>query len=300
MYDLLDMKLMQYASEELNLGAVAARASLSLSAVSIRLTKLEVSIGVQLLYRSGTLRLTAAGKRFLVTAITILDEAEKLSTDLDAIRFGKTANIKIMCNASLAIDDLPYVIDRLDIEFPTLYVDQVEGSFPEIRNAVMNGSADIGLLASDTPIPGLNFIKYKTEKLVLLVPMDHPLAQSDEKAIPFQHSLAYDFIGTDHSKYIRNLADRIATEHDTHIHYRATVSNFEAQCTMVGQTDMGIALVMETIAKRYTSTMQVKQIALTDDWASGHLMACVRDLDTAPIVVKRFVELMQMRFKPMD
>jgi DNA-binding transcriptional LysR family regulator len=300
MYDLLDMKLMQYASEELNLGAVAARASLSLSAVSIRLTKLEVSIGVQLLYRSGTLRLTAAGKRFLITASAMLDEADKLSTDLDAIRFGKTARIKIMCNASLAIDDLPYVVDRLNIEFPSLYVEIVEGSFTEIRNAVTNGNVDIGLLASDAPLPGLSFIKYKAERLVLLAPSDHPLAQTDEKAIPFQRSLAYDFIGTDHSKYIRTLADRIATEHDTHIHYRATVSNFEAQCTLVGQTDMGIALVMETIAKRYTSTMQVKQIALTDEWASGHLMICARDLDTAPIVIKRFVALMQMRFKSTD
>lgn len=297
MYDLLDMKLMHYASEELNLGAVAARASLSLSAVSIRLTNLEVSIGVQLLYRSGNLRLTTAGKRFLITAIEILNEADKLSTDLDAIKFGKTARIKIMCNASLAMDDLPYVIDRLDIEFPTLYVEIVEGSFPEIRNAVMNGSADIGLLASDTPIPGLNFIKYKAERLVLLVPADHPLAQTDEKAIPFQRSLGYDFIGIDHSKYIRTLADRIASEHDTHIHYRATVSNFEAQCTLVGQTDMGIALVIETIAKRYVNTMQVKQLALTDAWANGHMMTCVRDLDTAPVVVQRFVELLQRRFK---
>lgn len=301
MYDLLDMKLMQYANEELTLGAVATRASLSLAAVSIRLTKLEAVIGNQLLYRtSGNLRLTPAGKRFLKSAAIILKEADILSADLDAIKFGKTARLKIMCNASLAIDDLPLVIDRLESEFPTLYIEINEGSFPDIRRAVMDGSADVGLIASPAPVPGLDFVRYKSDRLVLLVPADHPLAQNSEREIPFSNGLPYDFIGVDDSKYIRGLADKVAMDHNTRIHYRAIVSSFETQCTLVGNTHMGIALVLETIAKRYISTTHARMLQLTDEWASGDFAICARDIEHAPVVIRRFVDLMQMRFNRID
>ncbi|MFZ6686608.1 LysR family transcriptional regulator [Undibacterium sp. SXout11W] len=296
MYNLLDMKLMQYASEELNLSAVAARARLSLPAVSIRLSNLEKSTGVQLLHRTGQLRVTPAGKRFLESAATILKEADALSADLDLIKSGKTARLRIMCNASVAIDDLPLVIDVLEEEFPTLYVEILEGSFPDIRNAVMDGIVDIGLLSSDMHIPGLQFIKYKTEELVLVCPKDHPLAQNSIKQVSFVDTLGYDFIGVDHSKYIRALADMIAIENNLHIKYRAIVSNFETQCVLVGKTQLGIALVMETVAKRHLHTTNTTIIKLTDDWAKGDFMVCVRDLENSPPLLQRFTELMQIRY----
>ena len=300
MYNLLDMKLMEYASEELNLSAVAARARLSLPAVSIRLSNLEKSVGVQLLHRSGQLRVTPAGKRFLESTKKILKEADALSADLDLIKLGKTARLKIMCNTSVGIDDLPLVIEMLEKEFPTLYVEILEGSFPEIRIAVMDGSADVGLLSSEMHIPGLQFIKYKTEKLVLLCPKDHPLAQSSKKLIPFSSALKYDFIGVDHTKYIRALADMTATEKNTHIKYRAVVSNFETQCVLVGQTQLGIALVMETVARRHIESTNTTIVHLTDEWATGDFMVCVRDLENSPPLLKRFTELLKQRYRNIE
>lgn len=296
MFDLIDVKLIKYADEELTLSSVAARARLSLPAVSLRITRLEEKLGVKLLHRTGQLRLTDAGKRFLISANLMIAEAEKLTADIDEIKLGKSARIKIMCNTSVAMDDLPLAIDRLDVEFPTVHFEITDGSFPEIRRAVFENHVDVGLIISPTQIPGVDLIPYKQEKFVLLVPADHELAQLSTRQIKFKDALKYAFIGVERTKYTRSLADSIALEYSTHIHYRAIVDDFETQCTIVGKTHLGIALVLESVAKRHILISNTRIIQLNDEWANSEFMICVRQSENVSPVVKRFIELMQKRF----
>lgn len=292
MYDLKDLRIIKFISEEVTLGAVAARARLSDSAISIRLKKLEEYLCVKLVNRSGRFGLTRAGQRFLETAEEILEADEKLKNDLQAIKTGSMARLSIMCDSSIAVTDLPKTIDSLLLEFPYLNVSIMSGSFAIIRRSVSDGTVDIGILAAASQLPGIDYIQYRTDKLVVLTRKSHALAFKAK--VSFADVIDHEMIGVTHTKYLRSLIDAKAREIGKMPQYRAIVDNYETQCSLAS-TNLGCALVLESVAVRYL-TEHLTTIPLTDDWAAGALYLCSREKEQSNPVITCFKRLMKSTF----
>lgn len=295
MYDLTDLKLIRYMSEESSLSAVAVRARMSLPAISQRLTKLEDGLATKLVIRSGGFGLTAAGKIFLESANAIAAELKKLDRQLRAEKQGHEAMLRIMCTQSLLVDDLPLILDTLSTEDSSLRFTVTEGAASEIARKLADGEIDIGLAVHTGSMQGLQLIPYKAERACIIAPLKHQLAQQ-RGPIYFRDAIKFPFIGIDDNNPVPNLAGKEARADLRSIAYRILVSSMEAQAILVGQTQLGIALTLESVARRHARTQPIQVIRLADTWASHESFICVRDPFELSIAGQHFVALIKSRF----
>lgn len=289
-FDLIDLELIAYLDEDSSLTSVAVRANMSLSAVSLRLKRLEQRMGTQLWYRFRQGGLTRVGHTFMDSAKVIQREIERLAFNLKQVDHAGSGILKMRANSSILIGDLPSVLSRLSMEHPTMRLELDEGAPQEIMAAVLDGSVDIGLFSRVAPVHGLSFHVYKRERACIVVPLDHPLA--DRTEVEFVETLKYDFIGTDDKKRIDSMMTAKAREVGASIQFRARVSNFDAQITLVAETNMGIAFVSEDIARRHAQTRAIKIIRLADEWAVRDFVICIRDMQDLTPAGRGFVTMM--------
>ena len=96
MFDLNQVRCFVAVAEELHFGRAAARLNMTQPPLSRQIQGLEHQVGAQLLERtSRSVRLTPAGRSFLVEARGILRLAERASLVARRIATGKSGSLKI-------------------------------------------------------------------------------------------------------------------------------------------------------------------------------------------------------------
>ena len=285
--DLNDLKLIFTIAKEKSLSATAQRLGVTSPAVSMRLSKLEDKIGAKLVHRKGGARLTQAGQQVLKLATSFHHSLSQLENDLAEIHLPR---LKIIANTSLIIDDVTPVIDKMRHANPDLDVVLKEGSFPEIISAVLNGIADAGLIAGRPKVAGLRLFPYKTERLSLIAPAQHPIAQLQE--ITFADAAKHPFIAADKEKQLSLLMQSKAKKNKVKLKFPVSVTSFEAQAHMVCNTNIGIALVLGSVAQRFAKSYPIKVIKLSDEWALNEFSVIVRETGTLSDQTLEFVRLL--------
>ncbi len=295
MYDLLDLKLIQYIREETSLSAVAARARMSLPAVSQRLAKLEDHFGEKLVNRSGRFGLTPAGQILFHAASNINAEVVAAENGVKALRTRNAGNLRIACLDSTLIDDLPAVLERLAAETPDLQISIIDVPSSQLAEQLWDGVIDVALVSSTTPFQGLELTAYKSERACIVAPLSHPLSQSI-KAVLLEEALSYDLVIVDHRSRYQEQLDTALRNAIRQPRIRARVQSVEALCMLVAQTQLGIGLTFETAARRHARIQPIHVIRLSDSWATRTLQTLSRPLHQTSATTQKFVRLLTDQF----
>lgn len=257
-------------AEERTFSDAAARLSCADSTVSKKLNSLEDKFGRKLIHRPARpIRLTEAGKIALKAAHNILkikEEAEREMAKLDDIK-----TITIMCNPAVAITDLTTAAHKLADEGCKVIFK--EGTFKEIRDAVFSGAADIGILASASHSDGLRYFPYRTDRLVALMPLTHPLAW--EKTVTIDMLAEHQLISASEARQITTYIHQHAP--DVKINSIMEADNFDLQATLIATSRDKAGIMLESIAKRHAAQHRLKIIPLSHHWAKGEFYVCVKD-----------------------
>ncbi|MFZ6734722.1 LysR family transcriptional regulator [Undibacterium sp. Ji42W] len=285
--DLHDLKLIFTIAKEKSLSATAQRLGVTSPAISIRLSKLEDKIGAKLVHRQGGARLTQAGHQVLKLATSVEHGLSQLENDLAEMHLPR---LKIIANTSLIIDDVTPVIDKMTQANPGLEVTLTEGTFPDIINAVLNEVADAGLIAGRPKVSGLRLFPYKTERLCLIAPAQHPIAALNE--VTFVEAAKHPFIAADKEKQLSLLMKSKAKKNKVTLKFPVKVTSFEAQAHIICNTNIGIALVLGSVAQRFAKTYPIKIVKLSDDWALNEFSVIVRETGTLNDQTLEFVRLL--------
>ena len=163
------LELLQALADHATLRAAAASINLSPSAASRRLDDAERRVGVALTEATGrSLALTAAG-RYLAEAARdadrLLDEAELAARWLDR---GATRPVRVGLGFH---DTLPWASNTPPIEI----IRTTESGWPA---ALADGAIDLVIDAGEVA-RGVDRIELATDRLVAVVPTDHPLRECD-------------------------------------------------------------------------------------------------------------------------
>lgn len=147
------------------------------SAVSRQIQKLEENLDVQLFERSAQgLTLTAAGESFARHSQLVLQDTDRLFSDLDAIKGIQKGHIEIATVEGPSVELIPYVIRLFRERFPKISIGiKVTGS-AEIAELIMNGNVDIGLAFDLDHVKGLHPLWVNKYPIGAIVPTNHPLA----------------------------------------------------------------------------------------------------------------------------
>jgi molybdate transport repressor ModE-like protein len=290
-FDIPDLSLFRHVVEAGSITQGAARANLALAAASTRIRNMEDAIGAPLLIRNRQgVTPTQAGRTLLQHARTILAQAERLREDLGAYSGGFFSQVRILSNTNALTEFLPDVLSPFLAAHPHVSVDLEERLSDEIVGLIGEGVGDIGIVAGTVDTSRLVTFPFRSDRFVLVVARDHPLARREKAA--FADVLDYDFVGLDRASALqRFLADK-ASRIGRPLKLRVQLRSFDGVCRLV-ERNAGIGIVPETTVRWAERSMAIKPVDLTDTWALRDLTICVRDVAALSPFARQLVEHMR-------
>lgn len=271
-YDLTDLKVFVAAVEEGNLSRGAERCHLSASSASLRIKNLESILGATLLTRRARgVIATAAGQVLLQHARRCLAQLEQMRTDLTPFAHGMRNNVTVFSNSNAIATHLPNDLGHFFRKYPEVRVTLEERMTHEILNAVIEGRADLGIVAMETEHPELRFLPYKKDSLVLIAPARHPLANRHD--IHFSECLDYPFICLQSGAAVHTFLMGHASALDQRMDIRVQVSSHWAVVRLVA-SGAGIGIVPRT-AIPVSEEENLSIVSLLDTWAVRDLRVCI-------------------------
>ena len=274
-FDLTDLRLFVLTADEGNLTRAAARQHLSLAAASARIKALEAQAGLPLLYREARgVRLTPPGAAFLHHARGVLRQTDQLRVDLQEYGAGLRGHLRVFANTTAVTDFLPEILPSFMAANPRVNVDLQEKPNAEIARGVLDGRADIGIVAGQVDTLRLQSIHFSTDRLVLVTPKAHPF--SSRQTIAFADTLDEDAVGMSQHSTLQTFLAQVTEKLGKPLKLRIQLSSFDAMCRMIG-AGVGIGIVPESAARRNRDSMGLALIELTDAWSVRERHILVRD-----------------------
>lgn len=286
-FDLADLRLFIHIAESPSLTQGARRAHLSPAAASARIKALEAQLDSRLLYRdSRGVELTPAGQKLLQHARLVLRQVDYLKGEFTRYGADSAGHIRIFANTTAVTEFLPEVLAGFLAERPGVTVDLQERLSRDIVRGVLDGSTDMGIIAGPVQAEGLQVLHFSTDRLLLAVPVGHPLA--GEAQVTLRQTLAYQHIGLHEGStlltFLRDQVEKLGGQ----LSLRIQVSSFEAVCRMI-EAGVGIGIIPESAARRHSRTMQLALVTLDEPWAVRERSILVRELDALPGSVRALI-----------
>jgi DNA-binding transcriptional LysR family regulator len=289
-FDLVDLRLMVRIAEANSLTRGAEGSHMSLPSASTRIKNLEESIGTKLLYRTSQgVTLTPPGQAFVHHARLVLGQIESLRGDMQEYAKGVKGHLRIFANTTALGEFLPPVLRTYLLSHPDVNIDLKERLSHDIVRAVTEGQTDIGIVAGHVRTENLEVIPYRQDRLALVVPAGHALAQTE--SIDFEQTLGLDHIGLHESSAIHAFLRQVCDGLHRRLPLRIQVGNFEAACRMI-EANVGVGILPESAARRHAQTMAIRIIRLNDEWSLRALLICMRKLDALPGFARDLVDLL--------
>ncbi len=204
------------------------------------------------------MRLTAPGNAFLHHARSVLRQVEQLSTEMQEYGGGLRGHVRVFANTTAVTDFLPEILPDFLSANPRLNIDLQEKPNAEIARCVLDGRADIGIVAGQVDMLGLEVIHFSTDRLVLVTSQNHTFAS--RASIAFADTLDEDQVGMQHGSTLQTFLAQVVESLGKPMKLRIQLSSFDAMCRMIG-TGVGVGIVPESTARRNQASMGIALIA---------------------------------------
>ncbi len=270
-YDLPDLRLVAAIADCGSLTRAAERIHLAPSSASHRLTQFEAALGTPLFVRHARgLRPTAAGESLLRHARQVFAQLEQMHADLAPYASGLNSQVTVFANTNAINCFLPEDLGDFLREHPRIRVSLEEQPSPAIIQSVAAGQVEIGVVAADSSLSGLETQAYRHDRLVLIVPDYHPLATRE--ALDFSEALDQPFVCLHAGSAIHTFMMNAAAQLGARLDVRIQVRSFNAVCRMVA-AGVGIGMVPNS---SNVAVDGLKALKINDAWAPRDLQLCVR------------------------
>lgn len=297
-FDLVDLRLFTHIAEADSLTRGAARACLSTAAASTRIKALEGQLGTRLFYRGRQgVKLTPAGTQLLRHARTILRQVEHVKSEFSGYADGATGHLRVFANTTAVTEFMPEVLAQFLAERPAITVDLQEKLTRDILRGVLEGAADLGIVAGAVDTEGLEIIPISVDRLVVVVSKGHPLAELER--VSFDETLNYPHVGLHEGSTLLQFLQGMIKDAGKALPLRIKVSGFEPACRMVA-AGVGLGIMPKSSAVRYQATMSLSIIELEEPWAQRERSVVVRELEALPtcgqdlvLAIKNYAGFMQ-------
>lgn len=248
----------------------AEACNLALSAASRRLSDFESATGSPLLERLPQgISLTPAGHVALQHAMRLFHGFERFGSELQDYSRGVRGHVRLWANMSALTEFLPASLASFLEHYPDIRIEVEEQLSGKIVRALIDGLADLGVFAEDTPVFGLDVEPFQTDHLVVVCAGNHPLSRHDE--IEFAACLAHDFVGLNRGSSLLELTSRAAEREGLPLRLCIQVRSFDAMCKMIA-ANLGIGVLPLEACQAQIDAMGLRAIRLLDGWATRRLL----------------------------
>lgn len=259
----------------------------SQSGISRMISDLEKDWKVTLLERGKAgVRLTSDGVKLLPFAKSVCREYEKLLTQVDELNGLQSGLIRIGTFSSVAAHWLPNIIKAFQNDYPNIDYEMLLGEYSEIEEWILEGRVDCGFLCLPTH-NDLDTIFLEQDKFLAVLPENHPLAELDK--IPVSALCGEPFMLLEKGKKteISEIFEKHALTPNKHF---TTIDDY-AVMSMV-ESGLGVSILPQLILKRVPYKIVAKEL---DVPAYRNIGLALRNKQTAPLAVKRFIDYLKYR-----
>ncbi|MFG1481170.1 LysR substrate-binding domain-containing protein [Xanthobacter sp. V4C-4] len=235
-------------AEELNFTRAAARLNTAQPSFSQQIRDLETEIGTPLLLRTKRhVELTPAGRVFLDEARLVLAQAQRaLALARHAARLDeRRLTIGFLPSAEVKI--FPTMLTVMRARFPDLNLVFRSLTTAEQLDALSRRAIDVGFLRLPVGDPALAFEIALTERLMAVMPADHPLAQEAEVDIAELATFPFLRIAPGHAGGLHGIVEGYLRERKVEVITAQDVDNVMTMMTLVG-LGAGFALLPDYVA----------------------------------------------------
>ena len=286
--DLTSLQLFVAVCELGSIGKAAEREFIAASAVSKRISDLEATLSTPLLYRHARgVDLTPAGESLLHHARSVLFSLEKMQGELSEYAGGVRGHVRVHASVSAIVQFLPEDLGAFIQKHSEVKIDLEEHLSTEVIRAVQEGAADLGICNNTSGTSNLQTLAYKTDQLVLIVPVDHVLLAHD--AIKFEDALDFDQVGLHANSSIYLAIRQAAASVGRTIKLRIHVTGLDAMCRMI-QNGLGVGVMPRRAFELLHGVGNLRAITLTDVWATRKIDLVARDFSTLPVTARLLVK----------
>ncbi len=214
-FELSQLRCFVAAAEELHFGRAADRLNMTQPPLSRQIQLLERSLGVTLLERtSRSVRMTAAGRTFLIEARRILKLSESAALRTWRVGVGETGALCIGFTAAAGYQFLPRLIRMIRQQMPGVDLSLKEMVSLEQIEDLLSGRIDLGLLRPPIDRHEFGRVLVLTEPLVAAICVDHPLAAKAILALEDFDKQDFIMYSPDGSRYFYEMVTKIFSETD--------------------------------------------------------------------------------------
>ncbi|MFG1808651.1 LysR family transcriptional regulator [Streptomyces sp. NPDC049040] len=279
----MDLRQLEYfvaVAEERNFTRAAGRVHISQSGVSAQIRHLERELGAELFDRSGrAVRLTVAGKAALEHARAALAAAEAVGQAVGevagVIRGRLVVGMVLGCTLTPLFDALA----GFHRAHPGVEIALVEDSSERLAEGVRDGGIDLALIGTaGGPPAGLDAFTVVSERLVAVVPHDHPLAA--KQSVGLRELAGHPLVCMPQGTGLRGVLDQACAElrFEPAIGLQASAPDAIADLAARG---LGVGVLSESMAPRYTDRLTARAIG---DVRTSALLVLVWRASPAPAV----------------
>lgn len=173
-HKIVTCKSFNRAAEELNYAQ---------STVTMQIQKLETDLGVRLLERGKTFRMTEAGRLFFDQSRHIVKEIEQLQNNMSDVLLGEAGSIRLGAVEPIASRLLPGILGEFLAEHPKIRISVDIGNSAPLAERLLQGELDLAVCSTPAIGTDLYFEPLFAEELTVLMPEGHPAAEHERVSL---------------------------------------------------------------------------------------------------------------------
>ena len=263
--DLFSLRLFLSTVEEGQIGRAAAREHIAPSAVTKRIQDLEELFGVRLLLRSRLgVTVTTEGEAFARHVRLLLENMEALRFEMNEFSQGVRGHLSISAPSLLIRQFLSDELAKFTVKFPQVQIDLKETSNANAMRTLAAGEVDIAVFVSNGELPyeSIESHECRSDRLVGLVPLGHPL--SHRKEVAPQELFAADFIGIAPETMLMRDIMKAAAQSGHDLRPKYSVNSVESARSLV-RAGLGVTIQPESVLE-FDDREGFATVRLTGAW----------------------------------
>jgi len=220
---------------------VAEQNYITQPAVSSRIRKLEDELGTKLVERTTRkVIVTEEGRIFFSYAKEILRQVDEVKALLVERQDRTVGLVRLATIHSIGLHELPAYLKLFINRYPQVNIHIDYEAADAVYHMVVEGEADLGIVAYPEPRPNLITIPFYQDELVVICNETHPFA--DRETIRLQDLNECSFIAFEEGIPTRRAIDAVLRRHGIRIHIRMQCDNIEILKKMV-EVGLGVSVV---------------------------------------------------------
>lgn len=175
-------------------------------ALSAQIINLEEALGLRLFDRSTrSVMLTQAGRDLLPVVDRVLADFEDVIAKARNVAHMNIGRVSVAALPSVSSTLLPHAVAELRLRHPGITVDLKDALAERVVEMVRSGAVDFGLTGEPRPDPQLVFKALASDRIVAVLPRDHPLGKAAR--VSLDDLLSVPLILMDRDSSVRRIVD---------------------------------------------------------------------------------------------